>query len=99
MDLLIEGIYQDYYNSLNKVEQKRFVKVLGMYKVVRPYYNFKVIELIKTDKKLSDKAKEDMLKHNEVIFESFFGDKFGFIKDYNGISVGDVVYVDGMKKY
>ena len=27
---LINGVYQDYYNSLNKVEQKRFVKVLGM---------------------------------------------------------------------
>lgn len=97
IEVLINDVYQDYYNSLNKVEQKRFVKVLGMYRVVRPYYNFKVIELIKTDKKLSDKAKEDMLKHNEVIFESFFSDKFGFIKDYNGITVGDVVYVDGLK--
>ena len=95
--VLIKGIFQDYYNSLNKVEQKRFVKVLGMYKVFRPYYNFKVVEFIKLDKKLSKVAKEDMLKHNEVIFESFFGGKFGFIKDYNGISIGDVVYVDGMK--
>jgi hypothetical protein len=95
--VLINGVYRDYYNSLNKVEQKRFVKVLGMYKVFRPYYNFKVVELIKTDNKLSDTAKEDMLKHNEVIFESFFGDKFGYIKTYNGISIGDIVYVDGVK--
>lgn len=95
--VLINGVYRDYYNSLNKVEKKRFVKVLGMYRVFRPYYNFKVIELIKTDKKLSNTAKEDMLKHNEVIFESFFSVKFGFIKDYNGITIGDVVYVDGVK--
>lgn len=97
VEVLIKGIYQDYYNSLNKVEQKRFVKVLGMYKVFRPYYNFKFVELIKTARKLSKVAKEDMLKHNEVIFESFFSDKFGFIKNYKGITIGDVVYVDGMK--
>lgn len=97
IEVLINGVYQDYYNSLNKVEQKRFVKVLGMYEVFRPYYNFKVVELIKVDKKLSKAAKEDMLKHNEVIFESFFSDKFGFIKNYNGISVGYVVYIDGVK--
>lgn len=97
IEVLINDVYRDYYNRLNKVKQKRFVKVLGMYKVFRPYYNFKVVELIKIDKKLSDTAKEDMLKHNKVIFESFFGDKFGFIKGYNGIIVGDVVYVDGLK--
>ena len=97
VEVLINGVYQDYYDRLNKVEQKRFVKVLDMYKVFRPYYNFKVVELIKVDMKLSKVAKEDMLKHNEVIFESFFSDKFGFIKNYKGISIGDVVYVDGLK--
>lgn len=89
-------IVQKYREGLTKLEVKRLDKVLVMYKVLRPRNYFRVVDDIAKDKKLTDEAKERLIGIATDIYDLMFteGD---YLKEYKGVTLGDMVYVDGRK--
>ena len=93
---MMTEIVQKYRESLNKLDVKRLDKVLAMYKVLRPRNYFRVVDDIAEDKKLTDEAKERLIGIATDIYDLMFteGD---YLKEYKGVTLGDVVHVDGRK--
>ena len=71
--------FDNYIQTLKKLDQKRFQKVLELYKELKPRHYANIKKQIKTNKKLSDVAKTQMLQFNNYIFEEMFESK-EFIK-------------------
>lgn len=92
-----KSYFDNYIQSLKKLEQKRFQKVLDLYsEEIRPLAHAKVKKEIENNKKLSDVAKTQMLQLNDYILEKMFASK-EFIKECQGFKIGDEVFVDDSK--
>lgn len=93
---MMNEIVQKYREGLTKLEVRRLDKVLAMYKVLRPRNYFRVVDDIAKDKKLTDEAKERLIGIATDIYDLMFteGD---YLKEYKGVTLGDVVHVDGRK--
>lgn len=88
-------IFKDYYDNLNKTNQKHFEKVLSFYPELKPRHYPKVSQKI-DQLKCADSIKEVLHAHNDHIYETFFT-KMDFLKEAKGFTIGDVVYQDGSK--
>lgn len=88
-----ENPFYDYYHSLKKMQQNRFLKVLDLYKKLQPRYYINVTFTITNNKKLSDPVRQEMQKYNNVIYNTLF-EKLGFIKESHGFKIGDVFYTE-----
>ena len=88
-------IFKDYYDNLNKSNQKHFDKVLTFYPELKPRYYPKVSQKI-DQLKCAASTKETMHAHNTYIYEAFFT-KMDFLKEVKGFKIGDVVYQDDSK--
>ena len=89
-----KSYFDNYIQSLKKLEQKRFQKVLDLYtEELRPLAHAKVKKEIKNNKKLSDIAKTQMLQFNDYILERMFASK-EFIEECRGFKIGDKVFID-----
>ena len=86
-----ENPFYDYYNSLKKMQQNRFLKVLDLYKKLQPRYYIDATLAITNRKKLSDTVRQEMQKYNNVIYNMLF-EKLGFIKESHGFKIGDTFY-------
>lgn len=93
---MMNEIVQKYRDGLNKLDVKRLDKVLAMYKVLRPRNYFRVINDIAKDKKLTNEVKDRLIGIATDIYELMFTEG-GYLKEYKGITLGDLVYVDGRK--
>ena len=86
--------FNNYIQTLKKLEQKRFQKVLDLYtKELRPLAHAKVKKEIENNKKLSDITKTQMLQFNDYILEKMFASK-KFIEECRGFKIGDKVFID-----
>ena len=89
-----KSYFDNYIQSLKKLEQKRFQKVLDLYpKEIRPLAHAKIKKEIENNKKLSDIAKTQMLQFNDYILERMFASK-EFIEECRGFKIGDEVFID-----
>lgn len=89
-----KSYFENYIQQLGKQDQKRFIKVLEEYPdELKPRHFINVKTSIENNKKLSDVAKEQMLKFNDYIFEEMFS-SHEFIKECQGFKIGDEVFVD-----
>lgn len=89
-----KSYFDNYIQSLKKLEQKRFQKVLDLYpEELRPLVHAKVKKEIQNNKKLSDVAKTQMLQFNDYILERMFASK-EFIEECRGFKIGDKVFID-----
>lgn len=89
-----KSYFENYIQQLGKQDQKRFIKVLEEYPdELKPRHFINIKTSIENNKKLSDVAKEQMLKFNDYIFEEMFSSK-NFLKECNGFKIGDEVFVD-----
>lgn len=89
-----KSYFEKYIHQLGKQDQKRFIKVLEEYPdELKPRHFINVKTSIENNKKLSDVAKEQMLKFNDYIFEEMFS-SHEFIKECQGFKIGDEVFVD-----
>ena len=92
-----KSYFENYIQQLGKQDQKRFIKVLEEYPdELKPRHFINVKTSIENNKKLSDVAKEQMLKFNDYIFEEMFSSK-NFLKECQGFKIGDEVFVDDSK--
>lgn len=92
-----KSYFDNYIQSLKKLEQKRFQKVLDLYpEEIRPLAHAKVKKEIENNKKLSDIAKTQMLQFNDYILERMFASK-EFIEECRGFKIGDQVFIDNSK--
>ena len=92
-----KSYFDNYIQSLKKLEQKRFQKVLDLYtKKLRPLAHAEVKKQIENNKKLSDVVKSQMLQFNDYILERMFTSK-EFIKECRGFKIGDEIFVDDSK--
>lgn len=92
-----KNYFDNYIQSLKKLEQKRFQKVLDLYpEELRPLAHTKVKKEIENNKKLSDIAKTQMLQFNDYIFEEMFASN-EFVKECRGFKIGNEVFVDNSK--
>ena len=92
-----KSYFENYIQQLGKQDQKRFIKVLEEYPdELKPRHFINVKTNIENNKKLSDVAKEQMLKFNDYIFEEMFSSK-NFLKECQGFKIGDEVFVDDSK--
>ena len=83
----------DYYHSLKKMQQNRFLKVLDLYKKLQPRYYIDATFIITNNKKLSDPVRQEMQEYNNVIYNMLF-EKLGFIKESHGFKIGDTFYTE-----
>ena len=88
-----ENPFYDYYNSLKKMQQNRFLKVLELYKKLQPRYYIDATFIITNNKKLSDPVRQEMQEYNNVIYNMLF-EKLGFIKESHGFKIGDTFYTE-----
>lgn len=89
-----KSYFENYIQQLGKQDQKRFIKVLEEYPdELKPRHFINVKTSIENNKKLSDVAKEQMLKFNDYIFEEMFS-SHEFLKECQGFKIGDEVFVD-----
>ena len=89
-----KSYFENYIQQLGKQDQKRFFKVLEEYPdELKPRHFINVKTSIENNKKLSDVAKELMLKFNDYIFEEMFS-SHEFLKECQGFKIGDEVFVD-----
>lgn len=89
-----KSYFDNYIQSLKKLEQKRFQKVLDLYpEEIRPLAHAKIKKEIENNKKLSDIAKTQMLQFNDYILERMFASK-EFIEECRGFKIGDEVFID-----
>ena len=89
-----KSYFENYIQQLGKQDQKRFIKVLEEYPDdLKPRHFINVKTSIENNKKLSDVAKELMLKFNDYIFEEMFS-SHEFLKECQGFKIGDEVFVD-----
>lgn len=89
-----KNYFDNYIQSLKKLEQKRFQKVLDLYpEKLRPLAHAKVKKEIKNNKKLSNLAKTQMLQFNDYILERMFASK-EFIEECRGFKIGNEVFID-----
>ena len=89
-----KNYFDNYIKTLKKLDQKRFQKVLDLYpNDLKPRHHAKVKTEIQENKKLSDVAKEQMLKFNNYILEELFNSK-KFLKEYRGFEIGEEVFID-----
>ena len=92
-----KSYFDNYIQSLKKLEQKRFQKVLDLYpEEIRPLAHAKIKKEIENNKKLSDIAKTQMLQFNDYILERMFASK-EFIEECRGFKIGDQVFIDNSK--
>lgn len=92
-----KSYFENYIQQLGKQDQKRFIKVLEEYPdELKPRHFINVKTNIENNKKLSDVAKEQMLKFNDYIFNKMIESK-EFINEYQGFKIGDEVFVDDSK--
>ena len=85
--------FYDYYHSLKKMQQNRFLKVLELYKKLQPRYYIDATFIITNNKKLSDPVRQEMQEYNNVIYNMLF-EKLGFIKESHGFKIGDTFYTE-----
>lgn len=89
-----KNYFDNYIKTLKKLDQKRFQKVLDLYpNDLKPRHHAKVKTEIQENKKLSDVAKEQMLKFNNYILEELFNSK-KFLKECRGFEIGEEVFID-----
>lgn len=92
-----KSYFENYIQQLGKQDQKRFIKVLEEYPdELKPRHFINVKTNIENNKKLSDVAKEQMLKFNDYIFNKMIESK-EFINECQGFKIGDEVFVDDSK--
>lgn len=89
-----KNYFDNYIKTLKKLDQNRFQKGLDLYpNDLKPRHHTKVKTEIQENKKLSDVAKEQMLKFNNYILEELFTSK-EFLKECRGFEIGEEVFVD-----
>lgn len=93
---MMNEIVNKYREGLTRLEVKRLDKVLAMYKGLRPRNYFRVVDDIAKDKKLTDEAKERLIGIATDIYDLMFTEG-GYLKEYKGVTLGDMVHVDGRK--
>lgn len=92
-----KSYFDNYIQSLKKLEQKRFQKVLDLYpEEIRPLAHAKIKKEIENNKKLSDVAKTQMLQFNDYILERMFASK-EFIEECRGFKIGEQIFIDNSK--
>lgn len=64
--------FDNYIQTLKKLDQKRFQNVLDLYEELKPRHYTNIKKQIETNKRLSDIAKTQMLQFNNYIFDKMF---------------------------